>query len=77
MKTNHHRRSIRLPGFDYSQPGMYFVTLCVREKECVLGHVVNGMMQYTPEGQLAYDAWEWLQETFIHINVDTFCLMYT
>jgi REP element-mobilizing transposase RayT len=29
----------------------------------------------TPEGQLAYDAWEWLQETFIHINVDTFCLM--
>ncbi|MEI6285726.1 MAG: hypothetical protein WCP79_04400 [Bacillota bacterium] len=35
-----HRRSIRLPGYDYSQPGMYFVTICAEEREPVFGNIV-------------------------------------
>ena len=31
--TNHHRRSIRLPGYDYSQPGAYFITFCLTEND--------------------------------------------
>lgn len=38
----HHRRSIRLPGYDYGQPGMYFVTICVEGKACLFGEVVKG-----------------------------------
>ena len=37
----HHRRSIRLQGYDYSRAGAYFVTILVRNRECVLGEVVE------------------------------------
>lgn len=44
MKYNpdkHHRRSIRLQGYDYTEVGMYFVTICIWERECLLGNVVG------------------------------------
>ena len=37
----HHRRSIRLKGYDYSQEGIYFVTICVQNQKCLLGEIVN------------------------------------
>ena len=36
------RCSIRLPGFDYSQPGVYFITVRTRDRSCLLGDVVEG-----------------------------------
>src|SRR5213080_2239480 len=33
--NRHHRRSIRLPGYDYTQPGAYFVTICTHERQCI------------------------------------------
>ena len=47
MKFNpdkHHRRSIRLKGYDYSKPGAYFVTLCVKDRECLFGDITDGQM---------------------------------
>ena len=41
----HHRRSIRLKGYDYTQAGAYFVTICTWQRECLLGEVINGEMQ--------------------------------
>ena len=40
----HHRRSIRLKGYDYSQAGMYFLTICVHERTCLFGEIENGAM---------------------------------
>ncbi len=37
----HHRRSIRLPGYDYARPGAYFVTICVQDHECLLGEIAG------------------------------------
>ncbi|MBD2194177.1 MULTISPECIES: transposase [Calothrix] len=48
MKYNpdkHHRRSIRLPGYDYTQTGMYFITLCIWQRECLLGEVLGAGSQ--------------------------------
>lgn len=42
MKYNpqiHHRRSIRLKGYDYSSPGAYFVTICAQNRECLFGKI--------------------------------------
>jgi hypothetical protein len=50
--AKHHRRSIRLKGYDYAQPGAYFVTICVRERECALGDVVDGGMVLNDLGVL-------------------------
>ena len=55
MKYNpkiHHRRSIRLKGFDYTNPGAYFVTLCVQNKQCLLGEIKNGQMILNVFGKL-------------------------
>jgi len=38
----HHRRSIRLSGYDYAQPGAYFVTICTHDRACLFGEVVDG-----------------------------------
>ena len=38
----HHRRSIRLNGYDYSQEGLYFITICLQDRECLFGEIVVG-----------------------------------
>lgn len=53
----HHRRSIRLTGHDYSQSGLYFITLCVINKICMFGNVVDGKMQLNDIGQLVEQEW--------------------
>ena len=53
----HHRRSIRLKGYDYSQSGLYFITLCVINKIYMFGNVVDGKMQLNDMGQLVEQEW--------------------
>jgi len=37
----HHRRSIRLQGYDYTQAGAYFVTICAQGRECLFGEIAG------------------------------------
>lgn len=37
----HHRRSIRLKGYDYSRAGLYFITLCCQGRTCLFGEIRN------------------------------------
>ena len=53
----HHRRSIRLTGHDYSQSGLYFITLCTVDRTCMFGNVVDGKMQLNDIGQLVEQEW--------------------
>lgn len=39
---HHHRRSIRLKGYDYSQEGLYYITICVQNRECLFGDITVG-----------------------------------
>ena len=73
--TKHHRRSIRLQSYDYSWPGAYFITLCVREKECVLGDIVDGEMRLSEIGQIVTEAWLWLAERYPHLELDEWTIM--
>ena len=60
MKYNpeiHHRRSIRLKGYDYTQPGAYFVTVCAHQRMHFFGEVVNGEMVLNDRGKIARDEW--------------------
>ena len=52
----HHRRSIRLRGYDYSQAGAYFVTVCVQKNECLFGDVANGEMPLNDAGRNGADS---------------------
>jgi len=60
MKYNpdvHHRRSIRLQGYDYSRSGGYFVTICTENRECLFGDVIDGEMALNDAGRIAADEW--------------------
>src|SRR4051812_17155863 len=44
----HHRRSIRLKGYDYSQAGAYFITICCHNRYCRFGHIPPVGAGFTP-----------------------------
>ncbi|MDW8215319.1 MAG: transposase [Roseiflexaceae bacterium] len=71
----HHRRSIRLRGYDYSQPGAYFVTIVTHNRACLFGDVVNGEMQLNQYGEIVQHAWFDLPRHYPHIRLDAFCVM--
>ena len=48
----HHRRSIRLQGYDYASIGLYFVTICTQNRECLLGEIKNGEMVLNDAGRM-------------------------
>jgi putative transposase len=66
----HHRQSIRLRQYDYSWPGAYFVTICVREKECVLGEIVDGEMRLSEWGQIVHAFWGAIPDHFPNVSID-------
>jgi putative transposase len=55
----HHRRSIRLKGYDYSQAGLYFVTICLQDRKCLFGKIENGEMILNDAGKMIE---KWYQE---------------
>ena len=57
LREKYHRRSIRLKGYDYSQPGAYFVTICAHNKKCVLGEIVDGNMDLNEFGKVVEKEW--------------------
>lgn len=78
MKYNpdkHHRRSIRLPGYDYTQAGLYFITICIWQRECLLGHVVNSTVELSRYGQVVLYNWKILAKKFNNVALGEFVIM--
>ena len=71
----HHRRSIRLAGYDYSQAGAYFVTICAQNREHLFGEIVNGIMQLNEYGQLVEFTWHDLVNHNGNIELREFVIM--
>lgn len=93
MKFNpkiHHRRSIRLKGYDYSKAGLYFITICCQDRKCWFGEISdvvgtgftpvqttdNGSEMILNEyGEIAYNKWTKLPERFSNFELDVFQIM--
>ncbi len=78
MKFNpklHHRQSIRLKGYDYSQSGSYFITICARERECIFGEIKESKTILSHLGQLVEQEWLALPHRFPHIDLDEYVVM--
>jgi len=78
MKFNpkiHHRRSIRLQGYDYSQAGAYFVTMCTRNRECLFGDIMDGEMRLNAIGHIVIDEWVKTAEIRNEIELDEWVVM--
>ena len=71
----HHRRSIRLRNYDYSSAGTYFVTILVKDRECLLGEIVDGKMHLSEIGVVVRDIWETLPERYPGVELDESVIM--
>ena len=71
----YHRRCLRLKGYDYSQAGMYFITICCQNDICRFGKIENGEMVLNEYGQIAYNEWEKLPERYPNMVLDVFQIM--
>ena len=71
----HHRRSIRLKGYDYSQAGLYFITICVQDRKCLFGEIGNGEMILNEYGIVGNQRWQQLPERFTNMELDVFQIM--
>lgn len=71
----HHRRSIRLKGYDYTQAGAYFVTMCAHGRECLFGDIANGVVRLNDCGRIAAAGWNALPRHFAHATLDAFVIM--
>lgn len=71
----HHRRSIRLKGYDYSQAGLYFITICVQNRACLFGEIANKKMILNDAGKMIENEWLKLPERFNNIELHEFVVM--
>jgi REP-associated tyrosine transposase len=70
-----HRRTIRLSGWDYSKNGVYFVTLCAEQRECLFGEIVDGRMRLNTMGAIVANTWRWLPLQYKYVILDEWCVM--
>lgn len=71
----HHRRSIRLKGYDYSQAGAYFITIVTQDRACLFGEVVDGAMRLNEYGRIVEFTWHDLVNHVAGIVLDAFVVM--
>jgi putative transposase len=69
------RRSIRMPCYDYADIGIYFVTICTRERECLFGDIVDSVMNLNCYGTIAESYWEEIPQHFNDVELDEFVIM--
>ena len=71
----HHRRSIRLKGYDYSQAGLYYVTICCQDKIYRFGKIDEGKMILNENGQIVQTVWDELPQHYNHVELGEFVIM--
>jgi len=69
------RRSIRLQGYDYTQSGAYFVTICAQNMECLFGNIANGEMRLNDAGKMIQTVWDAIPKYYPGIDIDAYQIM--
>ena len=70
-----HRRSLRLEGYDYSQAGVYFVTICTKGHETIFGEIDEGIIRLSPAGEIVEACWKDLPSHYPNVDLDAFVVM--
>jgi putative transposase len=69
------RKLTRLKGYDYSQSGYYFVTICTKDRKEFFGNVEEGRMHLSRCGEIAGDFWSEIPAHFEYVGIDEFSVM--
>ncbi len=73
--TIHHRRSIRLKGYDYSQAGLYFITICVQDRKYLFGQIEDGVVVLNDAGKMAQNEWQKIPSRFTNVQLHEYIIM--
>ena len=73
--NKHHRRSIRLAGYDYSQAGLYFNTICIQKRKCLLANIVGESLVLNEAGKMVEMEWLALSERFPAIRLHEYIVI--
>jgi putative transposase len=71
----HHRKSIRLQGYDYTQAGAYFVTIVTYQRDCLFGEIENENMILNDFGKIADECWRAIPEHFPFVELGAYVVM--
>ena len=71
----HHRHSVRLQGYDYSQAGAYFVTIVAWQRETLFGEIVDGEMKLNDFGEIVSQKWQWLETQYEYVELGVWVIM--
>ncbi|MDD4203125.1 MAG: hypothetical protein PHQ52_06630 [Candidatus Omnitrophica bacterium] len=69
------RRSIRVKEFDYSQEGLYAVTICTQNKHHIFGEIDNGEMILNKYGKIAKKHWTSIPNRYPNVKLDKYIIM--
>ncbi len=75
FKNKYRIDSSRLRGYDYSQSGTYFVTICTKEREEFFGKIEKGEMVLSEMGEIANKFWQEIPKHFPFVNLDIYQIM--
>jgi putative transposase len=73
--STHYRKHIRLRGLDYREHYAYFVTICMRDRQCVLGKINDGLMQPSQRGLIVERCWADIPNHHSFVELDAFIVM--
>ena len=74
-RADGHRRSIRLPEYDYRQVGAYFITICTHNRIPLFGDVVDDEMRLNEAGRIVWECWKAIPDHYAHAKTDAFIAM--
>ena len=69
ISPKYNRSSLRLPEYDYSLSGEYFIAICIHNRECLLGEVVNEKMILNKYGELVAQSWGNLPKHYSRLSL--------
>ena len=70
-----YRRSIRIPKYDYSRTGTFFLTICAFERQCLFGEIIDDRMYLNDLGRIVEQEWNKSAQIRSEINLDEFIVM--
>ena len=69
------RKPIRLAGYDYSWNGLYFVTICCKDRVCYFGNIISQTMFLNELGKIAEDCWNEIPKHFPCVLLHAYIIM--
>lgn len=70
--------AFRRPGYrkkNYADAGMYYVTICTKNRVPWFGEIINGRMELSDVGRIAHECWQSIPNHFSHVRLDRFIIM--